>query len=206
MTNEVAEVKQTFSELLAEKLDMTGDACPPDLNKALFVQNALALVNDNPSIQKYGASKIIAGLMKGAFLGLDFLSSEAYLVPYGDKLTYQTSYKGMIKLAKKYSIRPVLDIFGEVVRQGDEFSRWADDEGQHYSFKPKPFNEGAIIGAFSICEFVDGGIFVETMTLAELETTRSQSKAKNAMAWSSFRSEMYKKTVVKRLAKKLELD
>ena len=64
----------------------------------------------------------MAGLIKGSILGLDFFNKEAYLVGYGDQLNYQTSYIGAQKLVKKYSIRPVKDIYAEIVREGDEFS------------------------------------------------------------------------------------
>ena len=41
---------QTFSVALTEKLNSVAEALPKDFNKARFVQNALALVNDNPQL------------------------------------------------------------------------------------------------------------------------------------------------------------
>lgn len=78
--------KQTFSVALTEKLNGVSDALPKDFNKARFVQNALALINDNPQLQKYNQAQLMGGLMKGAYLGLDFYSKECYLVPYGQQL------------------------------------------------------------------------------------------------------------------------
>ena len=92
----------TFSDNLRNELTNVQDALPKDFNKERFVQNALALLNDNPNIAKYGQAQIIGGLMKGAYLGLDFYSKECYLVPYGNQLNYQTDYRGAKKLAKKY--------------------------------------------------------------------------------------------------------
>lgn len=205
--NEVVQQEQkTFSVVLAEKLDEVGEACPPDLNKPLFVQNAIALMDEHPELKGYGANQVMNGLMKGAFLNLNFMSSECYLVPYKGRLQYQTSYKGSAKLVKRFSIRPVLDVYAEVVRQGDEYERWSDDEGQHYSYKAKKFNDGAIIGAFAVCKFMDGGVLIDEMNITELENTRSHSMAKNSMAWKEFTSEMYRKTVLRRLCKKIELD
>ena len=85
---EKKENNSNFSIVLADKLDSVSDALPKDFNKARFVQNALALVNENPNIAKYGQQKIMAGLLKGAYLGLDFYSKECYLVPYGTDLNY----------------------------------------------------------------------------------------------------------------------
>lgn len=44
------------------------------------------------------------------------------------------------------------------------------------------------------------------MTLSDLENTRSASKASNSPAWKKFTGEMYKKTVLHRLCKHIELD
>ena len=44
------------------------------------------------------------------------------------------------------------------------------------------------------------------MSLADLENTRKSSKASNSPAWKNFTGEMYKKTVLHRLCKHIELD
>lgn len=46
----------------------------------------------------------------------------------------------------------------------------------------------------------------DTMSLADLENTRKSSKASNSPAWKNFTGEMYKKTVLHRLCKHIELD
>lgn len=201
----LAEKKQ-FSVALTEKLDSVSEALPKGFNKARFTQNAIALLNDNPGIAKYGQNQIIGGLMKGAYLGLDFYSKECYLIPYGQSLNYQTDYRGEKKLAKKYSIRPIKDIYAEIVREGDEFSIGVKDNERVVNFVPKPFNNGKIVGAFAVVEYQDGGIGTDTMSISELENTRKHSKAANSMAWKDFTSEMYKKTVLRRLCKHIEID
>lgn len=198
--------KKDFSIVLAERLDAVNDALPKDFNKARFVQNALALMNDNPTLAKYSRTQIISGLLKGAYLGLDFYSKECYLVPYGNQLNYQTDYRGAKKLAKKYSIRPIKDIYAKLVHDGDEFDEIIVNGEQGINFKPKPFNDGKIIGAFAVCLFADGGMQYETMSVADLENTRKSSKAANSPAWKNFTGEMYKKTVLHRLCKHIELD
>jgi recombination protein RecT len=44
------------------------------------------------------------------------------------------------------------------------------------------------------------------MNIDELEAARSQSKAKNSPSWSKFTPEMYRKTVLHRLCKNIDLD
>ena len=205
MANEVAQ-KESFSLALTTQLDSISDALPTDFNKARFVQNAVALLNDTPDLQKYGKQQIMLGLMRGAILGLEFYNKECFLVPYGSKLQYQTSYTGSVKLAKKYSIRPIKDIYAKLVREGDVFEESIVNGEQSITFRPKPFNNGKIIGAFAVCLFKDGGVMYDTMSLEELENTRKHSKASNSPAWKDFTGQMYLKTVLKRLCKHIEID
>lgn len=203
--SEVAE-KQSFSGFLMENLVRVEEALPKDFNKARFVQNCVALLNDNPQLKKFNRNQIVSGLLKGSYLGLDFFSKECYLIPYGDSLNYQTDYRGAKKLAKKYSIRPIKDIYAKLVRENDEFEETIVNGEQGINFKPKAFNDGKIIGAFAVCLFADGGMVYDTMSLADLENTRKSSKASNSPAWKNFTGEMYKKTVLHRLCKHIELD
>lgn len=210
-TTEVAKANQpSFSVALTETLEENKMALPKDFNTARFVQNAIAILNENDVVKKFaqdhGTAQIKNAMLKGAYLGLDFVSNEAYLVPYGSTLNFMTSYKGAEKLAKKYSQRPIRDIYAKLVRQGDEFEEVIVNGQQSINFKPLPFNGNPVIGAFAVCLYEDGGIQYDTMSLEELENTRSSSKAKNSPAWTKFTGEMYKKTVLHRLCKHITID
>lgn len=201
---------ENFSLALTNDLESQKAALPADFNIPRFVQNSVALLNGNDVLsdfaKKYGTAQIKSGLMRGAFLGLDALNSEMYLVPYGSTLNFMPSYKGDVKLVKKYSQRPIKDIYAKLVRQGDEFEESIVDGEPKINFKPMPFNDSSIIGAFAVCLYQDGGMVYDTMSLKDLENTRSSSKAKNSPAWSKFTGQMYLKTVLHRLCKHLSID
>ena len=182
------------------------DALPPDFNKARFIQNTVALVQDNEQLSRQPQAKLVPVLLKGAYLGLDFFNGEAYAVPYGQNLQFMPSYKGLVKLCKRFSKRPLTDIYAHVVREGDEFESGMEDGHEFVNFKPKSFNDGAIIGAFAVAQFVDGGIKVETMSKAQLDAVKRMSKAQSGTAWKFFSEEMYKKCVIRRLCKGIDLD
>lgn len=196
----------SFSEQLTIAMTEQKEAIPETLNTARFAQNCVALLNEHPELTKYNPAMLKAGLLKGAYLGLDFYSKECYLVPFGNQLQFSIDYRGAKKLCKRFSIRPVRDIGAQVVREGDDFTMDVVDGQTTFNFKPKPFNGGNIIGAFAYVIYQDGGVAVEQMSKAEIDMTRSKSRAKNAMAWSDFYSEMAKKTVIHRLCKHIELD
>jgi len=204
--NEVVEQKpKTFSMALTEKLKEVSGALPKDFNRDRFVQNSLALLNDKPELKQFNQAQIMSGLLKGSYLGCDFFNGECWLIPYKGQLTFQTSYKGEVKLAKKYSNRPIKEIYAKVVRQGDEFQEQIIDGQPHIDFKPLPFNGGSMVGAFAVVLFVDGGMMYETMSIAEIEKARQQGMG-NSPAWKNWYEEMSKKVVLKRLSKHISKD
>lgn len=199
--NEIATV--LASELA---LPSISDALPKDFNKARFVQNTVALIQDNKDLSKYTRDKLVPGLLKGAYLGLDFFNKECYLIPYGQDLQFQIDYKGMQKLVKKYAVRPVDEIYARIVREGDEFSEEVSDNNPIINFKPKPFNDGKIIGAFAVCQYKDGGAKVEVMSIDQLNAAKRMSQAQTGTAWKYFSEEMYKKIVIRRLCKGIPVE
>ena len=201
------EVQVTFSEQLTDKLVAVGEALPKDFNKTRSVQNCLSVMNDNPGLAKINRSHVIAGLLKAAYLGLDPLNKECYLIPYGNTVQFQTDYKGDQKFVKRYAIRPVLDIFAKVVREGDFFEEGIVDNKPVVNFKPVPFSNKDIVGAFAIVLFKDGGMLYEAMSTADIQSVRNNySKAANSKAWKYSFDEMAKKTVLRRLCKHIETD
>lgn len=209
MANEVA-TKDTFSTMLTTELENNRAALPADFNIARFTQNSLALLNSNDVLKKfakqYGTAQIKVGLMRGAYLGLDSLNAEMYLIPYGSQLNFMPSYKGMVKLCMRYSTRPIKSIYAKCVREGDEFEEVIIGGEPSINFKPVPFSDKQIIGVFGICNFADGGCTYEVMSRDEVEQCRKSSKAQNSPAWKSYWSEMAKKTVLRRLSKSITLD
>ena len=201
------EIAKTFSESLTDKLVSVESALPKGFNKERFVQNALAVINEKPELAKINKAQLMMGLVKGAFLGLDFFNKECYLIPYGNSVQFQTDYKGEIKFTKRYSIRPIKDIYAKVVREGDTFEEKIIDGQATVSFSPKPFNNGEIMGAFAIALFEDGGMQYETMSVEDIQNVRTNySKASNSKAWKNSFDEMAKKVVLRRLCKHIDCD
>jgi len=188
-------------------LDSKREAMPTNFNKTRFLQNCMTVLQDTKGIEHCDATSVARTMLKGAFLGLDFFNKECYAIVYSGQVQFQTDYKGEKKLAKKYSVRPVKDIYAKLVREGDDFREEVKDGQQTIQFIPKPFNDGQILGAFAVALFTDGGLIYEVMTTSEIEKTRKDySKQANGQAWTKSPGEMYKKTVLRRLCKNIELD
>lgn len=183
------------------------EALPKGFNTKRFIQNCMSVLQEGTvDYSKCSPDSVKRTLIKGAYLGLDFFSKECYAIPYGGTCTFQTDYKGEKKLAKKYSIRPILDIYAKVVHEGDFFEEKIINGKQTIDFIPKSFNDGEIIGAFAVVVYRDGGMDYEVMSKADIENSRKKSKMQNGMSWKDFYGEMCKKTVLRRLCKHIELD
>lgn len=193
---------------LNQSLENQVEALPKEFNKKRFMQNCMTVLQDGSAdFSKCEPATVVRTLLKGAFLGLDFFNGECYAIPFGNTCQFLTDYKGEIKLCKRYSSNPIKDIYAKVVREGDEFIETIENGNQTVSFRPKAFNDGAIIGAFAVCLYKDGGMIYDTMSKAEIEHTRNTfSKAANSKAWKESYGEMAKKTVLRRLCKLIDLN
>lgn len=201
------ELQVTFSQQLTDKLATMENALPKEFNRERFVQNVIAVLNDKPELQKINKAQLQLGLLKGAMLNLDYSNKEFYLIPYGSSVQFQIDYRGMQKVAKAYSVRPIKDIHADVVRDGDQFEYEIKDNIPSISFKPKPFSNADIMGVFCYIEYEDGGITVERMSTEEVQAVRNNySKAKNSAAWTKSFDQMMIKTCIRRALKTVELD
>lgn len=207
MAEKKNEVAVSFSETLMNNLTKNEMALPKSFNKERFVQETLSVLNNTPALQQCNRGQLITGIMRGAYLGLSAVNSEFYLVPFGSNVQFLTSYKGACKFAKKYSVRPIKDIYSKLVREGDTFEEKIVDGHPSIDFKPVPFSENKVVGVFAVVLFEDGGMVYETMTTNEVNDVRNNySKAKNSPAWQKSWGEMAKKTIIHRIMKTIEVD
>lgn len=204
----------TIKTGLTKKLTENKEALPAGFNQQRFILNCITVIQDmmkdnkkKEQLEKINPETIPVCLAKAAYLGLDFFNGECYAIPYGGNLTFQTDYKGEIKLCKRYSKNKIKEIFAKVVRQGDFFMEEVDGGKQNVQYRPKPFSNEQMIGAFAIVVFEDGSMMYDTMSSEDIENVRNTySKMKDSQAWKSSTGEMYKKTVLRRLCKLIDLD
>jgi len=200
--NNLVTIHNNLTSLLVSK----AEALPKEFNQTRFIQNALSVLHDVEGIEKCEPIAVARGLLKGAFLGLDFFNKECYVIVYGGKPHFQTDYKGERKLCKKYSSTPILDIYAKIVREGDELTIKIKEGKQTLDFFPKAFSNAPIVGVVAVALFKDGSLVYETMSIQEMEEVRkTYSKAPTSKAWEKSTGEMYKKTVLRRLCKNIDL-
>lgn len=167
-----------------------------------FVQSAIVCVASNRSLQQCNSQSLFNVLKDCASLGIDVSPTrgEAYIIPYANVATLQLGFKGLIALGYRSGQFKVL-MAGEV-REGDTFEVEIGSNN-HFTHKPNAFSDKKVIGYYCYVKLANGEELWETMSVAQVEHVKSLCGAKGSAAWKNFFDEMAKKTVIKRLLKKV---
>ena len=213
MANELVVKEQEFlntvSTELTQRLVKESKAVGGTFNNQRFVMNSLEALRQLELTNKPVSPKqVVDGLMKGAYLNLDFFRRECYLIYYnGRGLQFQTDYKGEVKLVKKHSIKPIYEIYAEVVREGDDYEKIITRGSRTVNHKPLRFNNNKIEGAYAHVKYQDGSTDMVDISVKDIEIIRNKySKAPHSGAWENRYEEMCKKTVLRLLCKSIQLD
>ncbi len=185
-------------------------ALPPNYDyigatKSFFLE--LMNVKDKsgtPALQSCTRQSIEKSLLDMISQGWDLRKKQCYLIVYGNSLTVQESYFGKQKRAKTYN-RNLLDIYAQVIYQGDVFETKIETDGRKVLVKHEsPFKNqnNPILGAYAVAVFSDGKTLCDVMTIQEIQKSWAMSKT-GGTVHKQFPVEMCRKTVKSRLAKAL---
>ena len=146
--------------------------------------------------------EFLRACVKAGQLGMLPDGREAVIIKMKGTPTFFPMVYGIKK--RIYEAGVAASITEDIYREGDTFRRWNDDAGMHLLHKIRPECDGKTIGAY--CQMItkDGIRFIEYMGKPELDKARNASFAKNG-PWASWYEEMCKKTVMKRMAKRIPM-
>lgn len=202
----LAKFENQLGSLLAKGLN----AIPSDVNTDRLKINALMYIGQDETLNKLAQlnpPKIAQIVYNFIVLGLDMMNKECYIIPFKDELVVVKDYKGERKLAKKYSIDPIREIYARVVYENDEYYF---DELDHFKHKFNPFalDRGKKIGAFCTIVFENGVIQTEFVNLEEIKKVKdfSKSSKSNYSPWNNWEESMFQKTAIRKALKTVSLD
>lgn len=138
-----------------------------------------------------------------AIQALSVAKNQGYFIVYGDKMQFIRSYHGTQAVIKR--MRGVKDIWANVIWKGEKFEVAYNERGQlafkshEVDWKAATGKKEDIEGAYCIIERDDGVQFLTVMTIAEIQTSWSQSSM--AAVQNKYPQEMAKRTVINRAAK-----
>lgn len=202
---------------------------PTSVTQEAFTNAAIVAVQDNPKILDCDPSSVFRALRRLGALGLVPDGREAALVPfktrvggqYIDACQAMPMVFGLIKSARRSGT--VKDIrahvvYGREVEDGRFRYLAGDDEILEHN--PILFGDrGEPVGAYAIAVMTDGEIVREVMTAQEIDRVRRAGASQLVFAknerpkvsdapigiWETWWEEMWKKTVIRRMTKRLDL-
>ena len=197
---------------------------PKHVTADRMIKVVLSATARNPDLLKCTRASIVRAVMQSAELGLEIggLLGEAYLVPYNVKVKYTDDegrpqerwekqaqciigYRGFIKLARQSGEIDAID--AHPVYDGDVFEvNFAESTILHSPGDlTRNREECKILAFYAMARYRRGFKQIDVMTLGEVEKVRKRSKAADGGPWVTDYVEMGRKSVVRRLAKYLDL-
>jgi len=180
-------------------------ALPPQISPDKFIRTTLTAIALNPELLQADRKSLLGSAMKAAQDGLLLDGREAAPVLFrtkeGTKVQYMPMVGGILK--KLRNSGELASISANVVYDKDQFEYELGDEERIIH---KPFlgeDRGNPIACYAISKTKDGAVYREVMSVADVEKVRSSSRAANNGPWTQWWDEMARKTVIRRIAKRL---
>jgi recombination protein RecT len=180
-------------------------ALPPQIGVQKFIRTTMTALQMNPDLLAVDRRSVLAACMKAAQDGLLIDGREAALVIFKTKNGPMAQYMPMIGglLKKLRNSGELSSISAHVAYANDEFRYELGDEERIVHRPHLGGPRGDAIAAYAIARTKDGACYREVMSVEEVEQVRSVSRASNNGPWVSWWSEMARKTVLRRLLKRL---
>lgn len=192
-----------------------------------FVTVALHAATSDQKILRATPESIVESIRDAAMLGLEpvGVTGDGAIVVYDERVKrerpgqtggvvvyeervptahFQPMYRGLLKLARRSE--KVAHIDAHVVYAGDTFELQLGSEPYVRHVPLLVGDRGDYLGAYAVAETDRGRRYVDWMSSADIEVVRRKSRAKDDMAWTDFWPEMARKTVLRRLMKRLPLE
>lgn len=179
-------------------------ALPSSISVDKFLRVAQTAIAMNPALLKADRQSLYSACMILAQRSILPDNREGSLVCFGDKVTPMIMIAGTMKLLRNSG--ELATIVAEPVYENDLFKYWIDSSGQNIEHKPLMFGErGKQIGIYAFAKTKSNEIYIEVMSMADIDAIKRTSRSANndSSPWRTFPQEMQKKSILRRLAKRL---
>jgi recombination protein RecT len=190
-------------------------ALPNTLSADRMVRLALTMLKKNDALQKCSPVSVMACVIEIAQLGLEpeGVLGHAYMVPFGGQCSLIVGYRGFMHLMYQSGI--IREVSAEIVRKGDKFQRVLGTERQLVHIPdpiPEKDEEKNWLGAYAVCSFLNNGNAFEYLEKVVIYQSRARSrgyqrhvKEGTSTPWVTDPAEMWRKTVIRKLAKRMPM-
>jgi recombination protein RecT len=207
--NPVAVIRQNL-EVMAPELKA---ALPKHVTVEKFSRVAMTAIQQNPDLVAADRRSLFGAVVRLAQDGLLPDGREAALVIFNTKnrsggwdkkVQAMPMIAGVLKKIRQSG--DVAKVGAQVVCENDHFVwKLGFDEDVEHAPPALDKPRGKVIGAYATAVLKDGSRLLEVMSLEEIEKVRKVSRAANNGPWVSWFGEMARKTVMRRLSKRLPM-
>lgn len=190
--------------VLRERLDARAGelkAALAEIPPERFIRAVITAAQINPDILACQWNSVWIACMKACRDGLLPDGVEGAIVAYKDKANWIPMYRGLVKkFQQSGSFRWIT---AGVVREGEIFEHWLDENGEHFKHVPDS-SDNPVVKVYAMATTLQGGVFISVLSMKEIDKIRKVSRATREDApWNQWPEEMMKKTALRRLAKML---
>ncbi len=179
-------------------------ALPSHIPVEKFTRVAMTAINNNQDLLNADRKSLFGAFVRLAQDGLLPDGREAAIVMFGNKAQAMPMIAGVLKKIRQSG--DVAKVSAQVVYEKDEFV-WKLGFDEDVIHNPPPLDRprGKPIGAYATAVLKDGSRLLEVMNLDEIEQVRKVSRASKNGPWVAWWGEMARKTVMRRLSKRLPM-
>lgn len=174
-------------------------ALPPQIPADRFLRIAQTAVRQNPAIAGLDRNSLYSAFLKCAADGLLPDGSESAIVPFGGSAVYMPMVKGICKKARNSG--QIKTINAQIVYTNDMYEHWIDETGEHFKHVPARGDRGEPMVVYAFAQTKDEGVFFEELSMSDIQAIEKMSKQSNGPWKGPFRTEMMRKSAIRRLMK-----
>lgn len=185
-------------------------ALPPGIDPDRFVRVVTTALRQNPKLADCDRQSLYTSAIRAAQDGLVPDGREGAFVEFkkkvDDRWVPAVQWMPMVGGIIKRLAGAEIAIDSQVVYENDEFDQTLGDDARIHHKAPKLGEKrGKPIGAYAIARTATGMVFREVMDVDQINQVRDASKAKDGGPWTTWWTEMARKTVIRRLSKRLPI-
>jgi recombination protein RecT len=194
-----------FVAILESQRDKLAAALPEHITPERFTRVVMTAIQNTPTLLNLDRQSLFLACLRAAQDGLLPDGRQGAIVGFREQAQWMPMVGGLMMLARNSG--QIKSLVAQVVYERDQFVwRPADTERPiEHEVPSLAEDRGKPIGAYAIARLTSGEVVAEVMSRAEIEQVRAVSRSKDGPAWSQWWGEMARKTVLRRLIKRLPL-
>jgi len=207
--NSLIDAKRTLHGVLeSEKVkEQIARVLPRHITADRLIRVALTAANKSPNLLLCSPESVIQAILVCAQAGLEPDGRLAHLIPYHTKEGWRVQvifdYRGLLALALRNGMEAV---YADKVCEADDFEAGIIDGAKVIRHTINWRKTRGPAYAYYCVSRKENVIDFEVMTREEVDSIRSRSKAKDSGPWVTDFDEMAKKTVIRRMSKRWDMN